>query len=208
MATTAASRNLLLAALGILALVPGCGGSDGGSAATTGLSASQAEYMARWVSQAATGSLNRTASLRAAPEPGTLHAFQAGMASVMVNQSATYTLNCESGGRITASANVTGSINDDTGTGVLLISATETISDWRCLPPFVINGDPYISLSGTFSFMNWAPATQQHIGIAGGFKWGTGSADSCQIHLDTNFGSNGSGRTTGTVCSHPIDISF
>jgi hypothetical protein len=39
-------------------------------------------------------------------------------------------------------------------------------------------------------------------------EWGTASAQSCQISLDTNFNRDGTGRTTGTVCSHTIDVSF
>ena len=48
------------------------------------------------------------------------------------------------------------------------ISATETISDWMCLPPLVINGDPYISLTGTFSFMNGRPPPSSTWGSTAG----------------------------------------
>lgn len=117
-----------------------------------------------------------------------------------------YRLNCTAGGRIEVSGSLTGTTSD--GSGLLQIGATETISDWECVTGYVINGDPYISLAGTFSFLNGVPSTQQSMTISGGFKWGLTAAESCQISLSINFGSGGSGTVTGTVCGYTVDATF
>ncbi len=186
------------------------------------MSSTQAEAFARSLSLAATSSMGSgafTPPVEAAGAvesevqqaaivvPGPLSTVSCTQTSCVINQPISASRTCTAGGRIAVTGSITGSISS-TGTGVIQISATQTISDWMCLPPLVINGDPYISLTGTFSFVNGAPATQQHVGINGGIKWGTTAAASCQIHLDTNFNRDGSGRTTGTVCGHTIDITY
>lgn len=128
--------------------------------------------------------------------------------NALVNYSFSGRTNCTAGGYIEISGRLSGSISDQ-GSGMLQISATETITDWRCIGGNVINGDPYISLAGTFSFLNWAPATTQTISIGGGFKWGTSAAESCQIRLTINFPTAGSGSTSvsGTICGRNVNIS-
>ena len=216
----------LLAALAIsLGFISGCGSSSSGSDGTPAadaMSSTQAEAFARSLSLAATSSMGSGAFLRgdepdgavaaevqqaAIQAPRPLSAVSCTPTSCVIDRPISATRNCTAGGRIAVTGNISGTISS-TGTGVIQISATQTISDWMCLPPLIINGDPYISLTGTFSFMNGAPATQQHVGINGGIKWGTMAAASCQIHLDTNFDRDGSGRTTGTVCGHTIDITY
>ena len=122
----------------------------------------------------------------------------------MINQPVSYTLTCTAGGNMKASGSITGSISD-TGTGVISLGIPITITDWGCEPPLIINGDPYISITGTFSFLNGTPSTQQHLGISGGFKSAT---QSCQILLDTNFNTTGGGHTSGTVCGYSVDFTF
>lgn len=113
-------------------------------------------------------------------------------------------LTCPEGGRIYVSGSLTGTI-DSRGTGLVLLSVTETISDWKCQPPYVLNGDPYLHMSGQFAFMNGQPAIQQHATVGGGFKWGTSDAESCRIQLDINFNRGGGGRATGTICGRDAD---
>jgi hypothetical protein len=127
--------------------------------------------------------------------------------TVPINISIDSTQPCNSGGAMKATGRITGSVSD-TGTAFISFSVIETITDWSCESPLTINGDPYISLTGTFSFLNGQPATTQHMGINGGIKWGTSSVQSCQVHLDTNFDRNGTGHTTGTVCGQSVDVTF
>jgi hypothetical protein len=217
-------RSAHLAALmASLSFLAACGGGTSSSAVDPGaMSPNQADAFAKSLSMAAVGSMGSSSFLRAegapdgqpAPEQQQVLALlnAAGLVSCtptscMINQSISARRTCVTGGAINVTGNISGSISN-TGSGVIQISATETISDWSCLPPLMINGDPYISLTGTFSFLNGVPATQQHVGIHGGIKWGTAAEQSCQISLDTNFNRDGTGRTTGTVCGHTIDVSF
>jgi hypothetical protein len=209
-----------------LAVFWGCGSSSLGSAVdnvvdSNSMSNLQASNFATSLSRAATSSMGSSAFKEPAYSDSlfpaelqqdaalskTLYAVTCNTTSCLINQSITATRTCQSGGSMKVTGNISGTISN-TGSGTILISATETITDWSCQTPLIINGDPYVSLSGTFSFLNGAPATQQHIGINGGFKWGTSSVQSCQIHLDTNFNRDGTGRTTGTVCNYNVDISF
>ncbi len=215
------SRSLAVPVLaGLLALLSGCGSSSDGAATTSGMSSNQAEAFARSLSLAATNSMSSLAPPAAAADVAGLAEGQVGAAglvgaagisctttSCVINWPLDATRTCTAGGAIHVTGNINGTINK-TGTGLIQISATETITDWACLPPILVNGDPYISLVGTFSFMNGAPATQQHVGISGGIKWTGGGAGSCQIQLDTNFNANGTGHTTGTVCGYAIDVTF
>lgn len=214
---------LLVAASMLLASCGGSGGSGSGSTTSDGMSANQAESFAKTLSLAASSSMG-TSSFKEATISDTLLPLevqekdplwksvdsvscnQTGT-SCLVNQSITASRSCTAGGNINVTGGISGTMNNP-GTSLLLINATETISDWRCQPPLVINGDPYISLSGQFSFINMQPSTQQHVTINGGIKWGTSAAQSCQIHLDTNFNRSGGGHTTGTVCGHTVDITF
>jgi hypothetical protein len=212
------SRSLVAVVLGAsLAAMSGCGASTDAS----GMSSDQATAFARSVSLAAISSMNVTfapaAGDVAAPSPaerqlepgplGPLFTVSCTQTSCVINQPIAATRSCTAGGTIAVTGNISGSISN-TGTGLIQISATETITDWMCLPPLVVNGDPYISLVGTFSFLNGFPATQQHVGISGGIKWTGDGAGSCQIQLDTNFNGNGSGHTTGVVCGHAVDVTF
>jgi hypothetical protein len=116
-----------------------------------------------------------------------------------------YTSNCTVGGRIEVSGDISGTTTD--GSGYLTISATETITDWECITGFIINGDPYITLSGTFSFLNGQPATQQTMTISGGFEWGSTAAESCQISLTINYNSDGGATMSGTICGYSVSAS-
>lgn len=200
-----------------LALVSACGSSTDGSTSTSGMSATQADAFAKSLSLAATSSMTAFAPPAAAESAAERQVGAAGLVdaagvsctptSCVINQSISARRTCTSGGAIQVTGNISGTVNSS-GTGLIQISATETISDWACLPPLLVNGDPYISLVGTFSFVNGSPGTQQHIGISGGIKWTGDGAGSCQIQLSTDFYRNGTGHTTGTVCGHTIDVTF
>jgi hypothetical protein len=127
--------------------------------------------------------------------------------TVPINISVNQRTTCTAGGYITVLGGATGSVSS-CGSGIIQIELVESIVNWQCVGGWIVNGDPYVSLVATFTFLNGAPATRQDMTINGGFKWGTAAAESCQIHLNTNFDLNaGSSRTTGTVCGYSVNIS-
>lgn len=109
---------------------------------------------------------------------------------------------CEEGGHIEVSGNVSGSL-DDRGSGALLIDARGTVTDCR-VGGVVFNGDPYVSFSGTFSFLNAMPSTQQYIRIGGGIKPGC-SYNNATINLSLE---TGGGTLSGTICGSNVYYSF
>ncbi len=186
-------------------IVSACGangglGDLGGNINTNDMTADQATSFAKSVSRISTSSM-RSQALKANALSG--EASQS-MAAIQINQPISYTLTCTSGGNMKASGNITGSLSDN-GTGYISLQIPITISDWSCQPPLMINGDPYISITGTFTFINGAPGTQQHISISGGFKSAT---QSCPILLGTDFNSSGGGHTSGTCCGYSVDFTF
>lgn len=213
--------TVILFLVSILSFLIGCGGG-GSDPSQRSLSQGQAESFANHISSSlyvAFRSMQSTVSEKAIviePDSSDKHAIQENtIESIQCNNTSCtvyWPINqtiatCTVGGRISVSGDITGSISSN-GTGLLQIHLIETISDWSCITGFVINGDPYLSLTGTFSFFNGAPSSQQSIRMSGGIKWGTTAADSCQISLTTNFNSNGSGTTNGTICGRSINISF
>jgi len=191
--------------------VSGCSSlTDEGSTQQQGLSADQADWIAGLVASVGTHGLNAGAS--SAP-PVTPRAD--GPLPVQLNQSVDYRYQCSVSGGIHVLGNLSGSINDDTGSGVLLIGVTETLTDCRHSTTsggwFEVDGDPCLSLAGTFSFLNWAPATQQTITIGGAIRWAfdTGQTGSCQVQLTILMnGSTGTGTISGTVCGFGISRSY
>ncbi len=199
-----------------LVLLSGCGGSGGGdddSFDGEGLSEDQAVAFSEQLAGVATGAMNSGdyAAMEMSAPSDTIE----GLKSVQCNEDGSsctfnvpidYGIDCTAGGRIAVTGSLTGGITN--GSGILQIGATETITDWQCIGGYIINGDPYISMTGTFSFMNYAPSTQQSMRITGGFKWGTSAEESCQIYLSIDFDTGGGGNMVGTVCGYSIDADF
>jgi hypothetical protein len=95
------------------------------------------------------------------------------------------------------------------GTGLIQIQLTQTITDNACyVAGLIFNGDPYLSLTGTFSFLNGQPSTTQRVTISGGFKWSGNSSGSCSMNVSTNFDRSGHGTTSGTVCGESVYYTF
>ena len=189
----------------------GGGGGGGGGSSTSGMSENEAIALSQQISGVAINGMNSVNP--AASENSELKANVAKTVQCSQDGSTcTYNIpisfgqNCTAGGRIAVTGSITGSTSN--GSGLLQIGATETITDWQCITGYIINGDPYITLAGTFSFLNGAPSTQQSMDINGGFKWGTTAAESCQIDLSINFNSNGSGSISGSVCGYTANASF
>ena len=130
-----------------------------------------------------------------------------GLASVPINAQVTARTNCTSGGRIEVNGSLTGNI-DQNGSGILLLQVLETITDWRCLPPFVINGDPYLSITGTMPFLNGVMSSPATFNFGGGVKWGPPPGNGWQINMTATVNPNGSGRISGVIGPYSIDVVF
>lgn len=196
----------IVAAIAITATWAGCGGSSSSGGGGDGLSENQAIALSEQISGVAVNAMNNmdvnasvgeaSKSVQCNPDTGTC----------TYNIPLSWRQNCTAGGAIEISGSITGTTTD--GSGFLQIGATETITDWQCITGYIINGDPYISLSGTFTFMGGVPSTQQSMTITGGFKWGTTAAESCQIYISINFNSGGGGTMSGTVCGYSVSANF
>ncbi len=130
-----------------------------------------------------------------------------GFASVPINQQVTTRTNCTGGGRIEVNGSLTGNI-DQNGSGVLLLQVLETITDWRCLPPFVINGDPYLSVAGSMPFLNGGMSSPATFSFGGGFKWGPPPGNGWQINMTATVNPDGSGRISGVIGPYSIDVVY
>lgn len=182
-------------------------GDSTGPGNSSGMSQAQAEAFAGQVARALGNGLDNTSlnvasgqRIFAPPAPGPI-------APTLVNVSVEQRTNCTAGGYIQVLGNMTGNISDQ-GSGALLLQVTETISDWRCIGNLVINGDPYVSAAGTFTFLNGNLNSPASVSIGGGFKWGTGSAQSCQMQLTMLAYSDGTGRVSGQVCGHSVNEAY
>ena len=192
-------------------IVTACGANGGlgdlGAVDTNSLSESQAQAFAKSINRVATSSMPRSPAFSGnalSAETSQLKSITCNQSgSCQINEPISYTLTCTAGGNMKASGSITGSMTN--GTGVISLQIPITITDWGCEPPAIINGDPYISITGTFSFVGGAPGTQQHISVSGGFKSAT---QSCQIMLGTDFNPNGGGHTSGTCCGYAVDFTF
>ena len=186
-------------ALVLVLLLSGCSVLDPTS---DGMSAHAANAFAKQVSEAFANSMNGVAP---APPPST--EAMGGPSPVAINIQVTHRTNCTAGGNIQVLGNLTGNISD-TGSGLLLLQVTETISDWQCIGDLVINGDPYVSVAGHMSFLNGQLSSPTIFTASGGFKWGTGSKQSCQMSLNILIRADGTGSVTGTVCDEVVNQQF
>ncbi|HEY0994478.1 MAG TPA: hypothetical protein VGD77_00675 [Gemmatimonadaceae bacterium] len=181
--------------------------SDSTSPGSSGLSQSQAEAFAGQVARALGNGLDNTSFNVGSGQRRFAPPLSSPVAPTLVNVSVQQRTNCTAGGSIQVSGNMSGNISDQ-GSGALLLQVTETISDWRCIGNLVINGDPYVSAAGTFTFLNGNLNSPATISIGGGFKWGTGSAQSCQMQLTMLVYDNGTGRVSGQVCGRGVNETF
>jgi len=199
---------VLLCVIVVAAIMVGCGSSSSSSSGSSGFPAADSSAFAGELSSAAAGGMVSSTSaavsraMRVHPDGVTCNA-----AGCLVNLPLDYTVNCTTGGSMHLSGNIDGSMNSS-GTGLLQFQANIAILDWSCIEGYNIASSPTISITGNFSFINGAPATTQEVVIGGGFNWGSSAADQCSINLTTNFNSNGSGDTSGTLCGNSVNMSF
>ncbi|MEI6456925.1 MAG: hypothetical protein WCO93_11605 [bacterium] len=155
--------------------------------------------------------------------------FNAGMSAYSLGQAlkGTYPVNYQAdkqvagpeGGYIHVTGSVTGSItlNDQTGaliSGIIQLAFTETINDFAFKSnggTYVMNGDPYISLTGTFTLVPGGLfGTASSMQIGGGVKVnGPNFNRSVNIQLTIIINSNGSGgHVSGTIDGIGVDYTF
>jgi hypothetical protein len=161
------------------------------------MSGAEARAIARQIGEAFANGMDG-----AVPAPAALPVD--GPLAVAVNVQLSQRTNCTAGGRIEVLGNLTGNISDE-GSGILLLQVTETISDWKCVTGYVVNGDPYVSVAGHMNFLSGQMSSTATFSFGGGFKWGTTSEESCQISMTLLFRTDGTGRLTGTVCGEIIN---
>ena len=198
------SRSLLLLPF-VAAAAAGC--SSLTASTDSGFSAEASNAIASQVSKAFGNSM-QTAHFSVAASRGMGGPFyDPTMASTLVNVSVTGRTTCTAGGTINVTGSMTGSISDQ-GSGALFLQVTETITDWQCVGGFVVNGDPYMSAAGTFTFFSGVLNSPATVSIGGGFRWGSTAAQSCQMQLTVLAYANGTGHTSGTVCGHQVDQTY
>jgi hypothetical protein len=130
------------------------------------------------------------------------------------------TVNGPLGGYIHVIGSVTGSmtVNDQTGEimgGTMLLGLTETINDYAFGSngkTYTMNGDPYISLAGTFTLLpggaTFGTASSMEIG-GGVHVSGPGVNQTINIQITIIINTNGTGGTvSGTIGGNPVNFSF
>ncbi len=133
--------------------------------------------------------------------------------NIPINVQYTGLINCPLGGRISLSGSASGSI-DDNGSGSIFIQVLESIVD--CAYGFdngtrtvTINGAPSLSATGTFTFLNGQPGTQQTVRIGGGFNYDAqpGRTGFCAVSLTILMNlTAGTASISGTVCGNSMNF--
>ncbi len=103
---------------------------------------------------------------------------------------------CSLGGYINTSYTIRSVSFKNTGNVTMSGSGQQTLTDWRCVKGWVINGDPYISHTLTGSV--FAGKTSMSGTMGGGWK-STGpnkAKQSCQLRANTQYAANGRNGVT------------
>ena len=201
------SARTFSAALLAAGLALGCSDSSGPGDALTDSEASQISAQISNVTIAALNSPTTSASrvsassLASSLEPANV------LVSVPINFQYSSTHSCPVGGRAGANGSLTGSIDNDTGDGVLWLQIVFTYTDCAFsvgTRDVTVNGNPSLTLTGTFSFLGGQPATQQTLRLSGALS--TSIISFCAISLTMNVVTAGNGTTTvsGTVCGRQV----
>ena len=77
---------------------------------------------------------------------------------------------CPAGGNIGVNGSLTGSFDSETGSGSAWLQVLGTYTDCGIEAAgvaYVANGDPYLTITGSFTWLGGVPATQQTIRIGG-----------------------------------------
>ena len=177
-----------------------------------GISDSDAQLIASEVVSTSIGALN-SGTAAAAVQGFDALAASASSVPVALRFDYSHTESCPLFGRIGVTGTMSGSMDSETGDGVLWIQVTETLTDCTFASQngdLVINGAPSITLTGNFTFLGGVPATTQSLTLSGGFRWqfDEGNSTFCALSLTMNISYGGTASTTvsGTVCGHPVNF--
>jgi len=118
--------------------------------------------------------------------------------SCIFNEQLSYSVSCQTGGTIGVSGDLSGTGTQSTAD--ISLQVDETINKWTCDGP-TINGDPMVTLTGTFDY----PSGPYEMTLSGGF---TAGSQSCQLNVQVNMNADGSGDVSGTICGEPVSGSF
>lgn len=116
--------------------------------------------------------------------------------SASVTVSADARFKCATGGYIHTTMTIRSVTTSNTGNTSTSGSGHQTISDWRCIKGWIVNGDPYIS--HTISSSTFAGSLRMSAYMSGGWK-GTGPnkvKQSCQTRSETQYSTLGSSGFT------------
>lgn len=116
--------------------------------------------------------------------------------TVTMTSSADARFKCSVGGYIHTTMTLRSVTTNNTGNTSLSGSGHQTISDWRCVKGWIVNGDPYIS--HTISSSVFAGSYRASAYMSGGWK-ATGPnkvKQSCQTRSETQYSSLGSSGFT------------
>lgn len=190
----------------LLAAAAGCSASSLTGSSNKGISQSAVNSLVTQFASAFGNGMKSAHLLAPAPDRGTLGGGPAASAT-LVNVSVSQRTNCTAGGYINVTGSMTGSM-DNNGSGVLSMQVTETINSWQCISGYTVDGAPYLSAAGTFSFLNGQQATAASISFGGGFQWSGNGSGTCNVQMTMLFNPNGTGHLSGTACGYPVNESF
>jgi hypothetical protein len=202
------SARKFSAALLAAGVALGCSDSSGPGDALTDSEASQISAQISNVTIAALNSQTTSASPMSAPSLASSFESANALASIPINFQYSSTHSCPVGGRAGANGSLTGSIDNTTGDGVLWLQIVFTYTDCAFsvgTRDVTVNGNPSLTLTGTFSFLGGQPATQQTLRLSGALS--TSVIGFCAISLTMNVATAGNGTTTvsGTVCGRSVN---
>jgi len=198
-----AAACVLLAVVPVLLLTVGCGGGTSTSSSTVPANVVN-DVAALITSNASTNLVGGPGAgiskLGDRVEPQSVSCNQT---SCIFSEQFNATYACQLGGNTGFAGDVNGTINNS-GTGAIQFQVDETFTN--CVPDagYTVNGAPEVTVAGTFTFTNGALSFPLQI-LEGGAV--TVNGNTCNINMTTLAESDGSSKTTGTLCGQSVNIS-
>ncbi len=197
-----------IAALLATAIALGCSDSSGSDGDE--LSDAELDVFASQLTSFTVTAINEGGSSGSASLVGALDGMNAALATALdpipINFQYAHTQSCPVFGRTGANGSITGSIDSNTGDGVLWLQIVFTYTDCTFSTgqrDVEVNGNPSLTLTGNFTFVGGQQGTQQTLTLSGALLI---DGVFCAISLTMNLGT-GTGSTTvsGTVCGRSVN---
>lgn len=193
--------------IAVLMLLAAAGSCSAGSLLDTSSKGPSQAVVNSFMTQVAHSFGNGMASAHLLGPAGDRAVQGMGPSPTLVNVQVSQRTNCTSGGYINVTGSMTGSL-DNNGTGVLQLQVTETINGWQCISGYTMDGAPYLSAAGTFSYLNGQQSTASSISFGGGFQWTGNGSGTCSIQMTMLFNPDGTGHLSGVACGYQVNESF